>query len=213
MKVSLVLCFVCTCLYFISEAQISTTPDAIYVGFEGAEIQDDTLFVWDKVRGHMRSGRFDAASSNFIDVGFFSHSFGEKNIASGASSFAANVENTASGIGATAFGLENTAAAGYSTVLGKGNRSFHFFETIVGQNNRPGVSLGGVTPLFTVGNGGNENNLSNAFMVTREGYVGIGDIDPEANLHILHNNSSGEGLRIENSDSGYHWRLFLCFQI
>ena len=191
---------------YLAQAQITTTPNSIYIGFEGGEIQDDTIFVWDKVRGHLRSGRFDNASSNFIDVGYFSQSLGNANIASGESSFAANVENIASGIGSTSFGWENKAAGGYSAVFGRGNESFYFFETVVGKHNRVATS-GGAVPLFTVGNGGTSSTRANAFIVTRENYVGIGDVDPESDLHIVHSNGDDSGIRIENTSSEKHWRI------
>ena len=76
----------------------------------------------------------------------------------------------------------------------------------MGKNNRVATS-GGAVPLFTVGNGGTSLTRANAFIVTRESYVGIGDVDPESDLHIVHSNGGDSGIRIENTSSEKHWRI------
>jgi len=173
-------------------AQTSQSPTSLSIGFETAEINDDTLFVWDKIKGYLRSGYFDAASSNFAQVGDFSHSFGKANIASGDHTFAAGERTHAEGLNATSLGWFTHAVHNNSLAIGRYNRHFALPDA----------------PLFTVGIGWNEPNRENAFVVTSSGIVGIGDVDPNASLHLLHKDDSSEdGFKIENVDGNY-WRFF-----
>lgn len=190
---------------FLLNAQITTTPSSIAIGFESAEIEDDTLFVWYKLNGYIRSGYFDFTSSNLGDVGFFSHSFGYRNIASGESSFATNIDNVSSGKGASAFGGNNNAYGDYSVVLGYRNSAFLSYETVLGLYNR---IHGGSSALFTVGNG-DFSDASNAFMVTNSDGVAIGDVYPNTDLHIVHgDNGTTDGLKLESESNGNFWRFF-----
>jgi hypothetical protein len=123
--------------------------------------------------------------------GHASFATGSTSTASGGLSFVSGYSNTSSGYVSTSFGRNNQAtgeaaiAAGYGTIAG-GNYSFGFGEGIRAQALNSfaigcyNVIEGNPTewiaddPLFVIGNG-QSHSRNNAFVLTKRGYVGIGN--------------------------------------
>lgn len=105
-----------------------------------------------------------------------------------------DVSNT--GQYSAAFNANTTALASHSTVLGRWN-------VVTGTTN----SWVSTDPLFVVGNGTNNTNRSNAFIVEKDGRTGVGIDNPASALHVgistsfdlAVTNSGQDGLYLEGS--------------
>lgn len=104
-----------------------------------------------------------------------STAMGNNTIASGGHSTAMGNASKASGQASTAMGSYNIAKGYASTVIGEYNDSILIADETSGT-----IST---TPLFIIGNG-NETTRSNAFLVRKDGNVGVGTNAPAARLHI-----------------------------
>jgi hypothetical protein len=109
-------------------------------------------------------------------------------LASGRSSIAFGENATA--IGNFSVALNSGWAGGmYSSVFGSSTISNGFGSLVCGVFNDTIVSkqssIQSTTPLFIVGNGENIDSRSNAFLVRKDGKIGIGTNNPYTRLHIL----------------------------
>ncbi len=139
---------------------------------------------------------------NTIASGMAASALGEGNIAGGDRSFATGNASSALGNMSFAAGLGCKATGAISTTLGQGTTAWGYASTVIGMYNNP-VALfpqtqyAWDTPLFIIGNGENENFRSNAFMVRKNGRVGIGTDDPAVQVHV-HANVSPTELKLES---------------
>ncbi len=140
-----------------------------------------------------------ATNSNTIAIGSSATASGDNDIAignlakaSGGSSISLGYNTTASGANSFATG-NNTNASGYlSSAIGNATLAKGYGNTAVGMFNDPlltnnSENLFNVypeSPMFMVGNGTSNSNRKNAIVVQRNGKIGIGDIVPQATLHI-----------------------------
>ncbi len=129
-------------------------------------------------------GDFSVAGGDFsLAEGYASTAFGESSRATGVYSTALGEFTDASGSGSTSMGSFTNAEGRYSSTLGEHTTSKGYAGTVVGMYNFPVVatpqtSVSTSTPLFIVGNGNNQNELSNALVVLKSGNVGIGNLLP-----------------------------------
>ena len=131
-------------------------------------------------------GAFNVASEEFSTV-----IGGSGNSASGVYSVAGGQGNTSSGeASATLGGFLNDASGDYSGIIwGRFNTAPSYGETVVGihsTNYTPNNSAGfnGNDRIFTVGNGANIVNRSNAMTILKNGNVGIGADSPNFPLEM-----------------------------
>ena len=101
----------------------------------------------------------------------------------GAYSFASGYNTKASGLMSTAMGSNTIAKSNTSLVIGAYNDTIQTFAD----------------PAFVIGNGvGNSNfQRSHAFIVTKDGKVGIGNVIPEYKLQIGKSSTSGGSILLE----------------
>jgi hypothetical protein len=134
--------------------------------------------------GSMATGGSNTAS------GGWSLASGEFNTASGATSCAIGSSNTASGSQSLALGLNNTSSGVQSFTLGAGLQAPSQGEVVVGSFNTgytPSSTTNwiGSDRLFTIGNGNPGFTSSNAVVVLKNGYVGIGTSSPSFVLDVV----------------------------
>ncbi len=123
----------------------------------------------------------NATATNAMAIGHLTNAtnsnafaFGTATRANGISSTAGGRSGAARGMVATSIG-ENTIANGFgSFVIG------HFNDSLVA----PQTASVSTTPLFIVGNGSSATARSNAMMVRKDGYVGIGTNVPNNLLDV-----------------------------
>lgn len=157
-----------------------------------------------------RAGYVLGDNWNNTNVGAYSTAIGYSTKASGEASTAMGSNSQASGAVATALG-GGTAAGSYSTALGNyttangtnatamGMRTIAngFSSTVIGINNNPIVgietSYTNTTPLFIVGNGDNQFLPKNAFVILKNGNIGIGENIPASSLQIKTNSDFNAG--------------------
>ena len=124
--------------------------------------------------------------------GNYSHSEGDTTTALGTGSHAEGGRTTASGAGSHAEGLLTIASGYYSHASGVGTVARSYGECVVGTYNND------IEPLhndrfdednnaFVVGNGTDGDNRHNAFIVRKDGRVGIGTDTPRSNLDVVGN--------------------------
>lgn len=141
-----------------------------------------------------------ATNSNTIAIGTDASASGDNSIAignlaksSGGTSISLGYNTTASGANSFATGF-NTIASGYlSSAIGNATLAKGYGNTAVGVYNdplltndseSPFATIYPESPMFMVGNGTSSSNRKNALVVQRNGKIGIGDIVPQATLHI-----------------------------
>jgi trimeric autotransporter adhesin len=123
----------------------------------------------------------NATGTNSISIGQLTNAtnnnafaFGTSTQANGISSAAGGRSSAARGMVATSIG-ENTIANGFgSFVIG------HFNDSIVAAQ----TASVSTTPLFVIGNGTSNTARSNAMMVRKDGYIGIGTNVPNNFLEV-----------------------------
>lgn len=143
---------------------------------------------------------------NNVAGGFASFAIGENNLSGGAHAVVMGQLSQASGDISLATGLESEAAGDLASTFGKGSIAYGFANTVVGIYNEPIVSVPqtvveSTTPMFIVGNGSSAGNRSNAFVVRKDGRVGVGTNSPGTNLHVLGNSIVGVKVQAESGDA------------
>ncbi|MBL0145862.1 MAG: hypothetical protein IPP48_08965 [Chitinophagaceae bacterium] len=131
------------------------------------------------------SGDFSTAIGTSTATGLSATALGSSS-ANGNYSNSIGFQNAANSFSSVAMGYNTIANGFYSTVTGT------FNDTLVSSNNASPAS-----PLFTVGNGTDNNNRSNAFVVLKNSFTGIGNVNPLAPLHIK--TQGGEALRMDGA--------------
>jgi len=137
-----------------------------------------------------------ASGGNAVAMGGFT-------IASGSSSTAMGYGTIASGIISTAMGYQTTASGSRSTTMGYGTTASAYGETAIGLFNTdpaspPATYWVATDRLFTVGNGQDINNKSDAFIIFKNG-----DATLNGNLSVNGTLCSTSGTVISCSDIRY----------
>jgi hypothetical protein len=154
-----------------------------------------------------------------ISSGSGSISLGNQTEATGTGAVAMGVASTASAGFATALGYQTTASAGHSTALGANSIASAWYstalgrhtiapsgyETVIGKFNTEYTPLStnghnNADRLFTIGNGLDINNRSDALVMLKNGNTGLGNSLPQVKLHI-------EGGTAVSGSSGGHLQL------
>ena len=151
-----------------------------------------------------------ASGSYAVALGQGNRANGSSSFATGSTSYANGLTSTAmgnfsraNGTASTAMGTFSVADADFSTAIGANTRAEARLSTAmgyytvsrglssmtVGMFNDPilfsaQTATTPATPLFTVGNGDDNNNRSNALVVQKDGSVGVGNITPEFKLDV-----------------------------
>lgn len=115
-----------------------------------------------------------AIGSGNTASGIKSTAIGDTNTASGTASTAMGSNNASNGNSSSAFGAYNTAGGNFSLVAGFANNQSSFAESIFGLWNLQSTPSSttawvGTDRLFTVGNGVDSSNKSNAFVMLKNG--------------------------------------------
>ncbi len=169
---------------------------------------------WDNVNVGLASNAFgyNTTASGIVStaMGFQTTASGERavasgyySLASGSSSVAMGISNVASGTGSTAMGSNTEASGNYSTAMGRGaiasgNESKamgtattapSFGETTIGSFNTNAITptataFVATDRLFTIGNGPDDFNKSNALVMLKNGNTAIGNINPTEKLEV-----------------------------
>ncbi len=131
---------------------------------------------FDKSKGALRSGVVYGTEWDESHIGLYSVAFG--------------IGTEASGSVSTAMGSNTTASGFYSTVMGSGNTAPSFAETVLGLNStlytsNSQNSWNAFDRLFTIGNGTNVNNRSDALVILKNGNTGLGTSTPDTTLHLV----------------------------
>jgi hypothetical protein len=133
-------------------------------------------------------GQFTTASGdNSLAIGYFSTAsaavsttLGGYNTASGGFSTAVGQSTTASGTSAMTFGTGANASSYYEVALGSFNTTYSPAST---------GSWNTADRLLVVGNGSSNANRSDALVILKSGYVGIGNSTPANKLEVQDANS------------------------
>ena len=145
-----------------------------------------------KVRGNISNGGSNASGPYSIATGLnttasgqYSTAMGESSVSNGYSTTALGIASTASGWGATAIGILSSAEGSSSVALGSRAKAYSLSEIAVGQFNTAYAlntptstyEFNGADRIFVVGNGQDDNNLSDAMVVLKNGNTTInGDV-------------------------------------
>lgn len=136
------------------------------------------------------SGNWSTAFGNFTTAsGTNSTASGRLSLASGSQSFASGEETIASGLRATAMGFRTDAGSTASTTLGYGTIARGYACTAIGYYNSSVTidiqsNITSTSPLFIIGNGDGPSERKNAFVVLKNGNVGIGNNSPQDKVTI-----------------------------
>ena len=154
-----------------------------------AGTNDDSRMFFNKLKVAFRVGRSSNTNWDDTNVGFTSFASGSNTIASGIQSTAMGAITIASGLSSTAMGLQSTASGNSSTAMGKNTTARAFAETTLGLNNTDvtptsATAFSASDRLFTVGNGTDSSNRSNAITVLKNGNTAIGNINPTEKLEV-----------------------------
>lgn len=128
-----------------------------------------------------------AFGNNSIASGFLSTSMGNSSTASGNTSTSMGYSTLASGNFSTSMGGESKASGNYSTSMGENTESLASHSVVLGRFNiLSGNSTSWIDsdPLFTVGNGADNENRNNALTLLKNGHLGLGVTTPGANLDV-----------------------------
>jgi hypothetical protein len=127
--------------------------------------------------------------NNSTASGYAATSMGNSTTASGPVSTSMGALTTASGQFSTSMGFETTASGDYATSMGYRTIAKSYGSVVVGMYNDPiatsdPTNVNSSDPLFVIGNGKSDLIRSNALMVLKSGYIGIGTNLPQRPLHI-----------------------------
>lgn len=148
-----------------------------------------------------------ASSTASIAIGYQLNSTGVASVALGNSSIASGNNSlalsngTSSGGNSMAMGPGTVSLGGVSVALGYNARSSAYLQTVFGRSNletgteNPSAWIA-TDPLFTVGNG-DVGTESNALMILKNGFVGIGTDAPSTSLTV-----KGDIATLNGSDIG-----------
>lgn len=143
----------------------------------------------------------EATGERSVAMGFFANSnarasvaLGFQTSANGDYSTAIGNNTNAGGENATAMGYRTEASSFASAAMGYGTIARGYACTAVGYYNTSitidtQTAISSTSPMFIVGNGTDNFNRKNAFVVLKNGNVGIGDNSPSGNLVINDNDS------------------------
>ena len=156
------------------------------------------------VIGAVRAGHASGTQWNSGNIGTYSIALGVDNLASGANSIALGQNSNASGAASTAIGSgaasatssiaigTGTNASGTgSMAMGTGTFAHSYEETAMGTYNTSYIptstsAWNASDRLFGIGNG-TSSATSDAMVVLKKGYVGMGTSTPVAGLHVVGN--------------------------
>ena len=168
-----------------------------------------------KVRGNISNGGSNASGPYSIATGLnttasgqYSTAMGESSVSNGYSTTALGIASTASGWGATAIGILSSAEGSASVALGSRAKAYSLSEIAVGQFNTAYAlntptstyEFNGADRIFVVGNGQDDNNLSDAMVVLKNGNTTING-DVTANSIKTPNGTSSQYLMADGSVS------------
>lgn len=147
-----------------------------------------------------------AAGTSGSSTGFTSFSFGQLSTATSNTAIAMGINAKASSFSSLAIGQDVRAASQNSIALGRstfttGNialaagfmtKATADYSTVFGSFNDTTETAIYFNPqaedrIFQIGNGLNNNNRKNALTILRNGYTGIGTVNPAAGLHVADN--------------------------
>lgn len=123
-------------------------------------------------------------------VGSYSTSMGSNTMSLGDYSFASGNSSVATGSHSTAMGYNSEALGLSSTAIGEDVRAYSYCEVVVGRYNTvytpaSATSFNASDRIFTVGNGSNISNKSDAMVILKNGNIGVGTSTPnKAKLEI-----------------------------
>ena len=168
-----------------------------------------------KVRGNISNGGSNASGPYSIATGLnttasgqYSTAMGESSVSNGYSTTALGIASTASGWGATAIGILSSAEGSASVALGSRAKAYSLSEIAVGQFNTAYAlntptstyEFNGADRIFVVGNGQDDNNLSDAMVVLKNGNTTINGTTT-ANSFVKAGGSSSQFLMADGSVS------------
>ncbi|MBI1287156.1 MAG: hypothetical protein GC178_06205 [Flavobacteriales bacterium] len=152
------------------------------------------------------SGDFSTAMGNNTTAsGHSSTSLGYYSNSSGDFSTAIGNQAVASGFGSVAMGLEALASGDNSFSMGSGINAPSGYELSLGAYNTDYTpnSAGGwdaADRIFSVGNGMDDSNRSDAMVILKNGKVGIGTSTPGALLHVAGSGTNeNSGIRVSGT--------------
>lgn len=130
-----------------------------------------------------------ANGTNSTSIGWSTRSNGDRSLAtgyftlaSGNNALSTGWQTTASGESSAAFGSESTAAGDRSIAMGNNTTAPFNNELVIGQWNyaiaNGGDAASSTGTVFQIGNGSGTANRSNALTVRKNGWVGIGYVQP-----------------------------------
>ncbi|MBP6431557.1 MAG: hypothetical protein KA319_07315 [Ferruginibacter sp.] len=140
-------------------------------------------------------------------TGDYSTAMGYNTSATGFNSTAMGYTTSATGGNSTAMGYGTSATGDNSTAMGYSTTANGYSSTVLGMYNNiivsPQISITPTTPLFIIGNGDNAATRKNAFVVQKNGNIGVNISLPEYALHVASNNAGDgtweRGIMIENT--------------
>ena len=168
-----------------------------------------------KVRGNISNGGSNASGPYSIATGLnttasgqYSTAMGESSVSNGYSTTALGIASTASGWGATAIGILSSAEGSASVALGSRAKAYSLSEIAVGQFNTAYAlntptstyEFNGADRIFVVGNGQDDNNLSDAMVVLKNGNTTINGTTT-ANSFVKAGGTSSQFLMADGSVS------------
>ena len=148
-----------------------------------------------------------ALGNNNTASGYASFSGGSGGSATGEFSIKLGNSALAEGARSIALGAFSVARGKYASTIGLGTKSNGYSGMVAGMYNDTLVAaqttVTNTTPLFIVGNGDFGGSVSNAFVVRKDGHVGIGNINPLYGLHVAATSPSDggwmQGIVVENT--------------
>ncbi|EDP71929.1 outer membrane protein, putative [Flavobacteriales bacterium ALC-1] len=149
-----------------------------------------------------------AMGDNTMASGGYSTAIGRNTVAFDFQTFAAGTNTLASGVSSTALGNNTTALGSSSTSIGLHTIARSTASTALGKYNSA-ISTG----LFVVGNGTDNENRKDAFIIKEDGKVGIGRSTPSSLFEVAHQDGvptfgdRTNALSIRRLSNGRSWQF------
>lgn len=148
-----------------------------------------------------------AAGTNTTANGNGSIAMGQNTTASGSGSIAMGGATTASGQFSAALGFWNVASGCFSTALGYYTNAKSGYETVIGRYNTNYSPLdvfgwNVADRLFVVGKGTSSSDRSDALVILKNGFIGVGTSSPEAKFTV-----TDGGIRLNNTTDTMNWEI------